>query len=207
MPWSSTEAQDYDAWYDRYRCAYETELAALRVLLPEEGEGLEVGVGTGRFASALGIRVGVEPSKEMAQVAHSRSVAVCLAVAEALPFQTASFDRVLMVTALCFVPDAPAALREAARVLRPGGVVVVADIDPESFLGREYAARRARSAFLRDARFHSVEAIEHWLSAAGFQRIEVFQTLFHSPQELTTVEQPRRGHGEGGVVLFRATKP
>ena len=39
----------YEAWFDRNMAAYESELAALRALLPKSGEGLEVGVGTGRF--------------------------------------------------------------------------------------------------------------------------------------------------------------
>ena len=53
----------YEAWFEHHRLAYESELEAIRMLLPQSGEGLEVGVGTGRFAAPLGIGVGVEPSQ------------------------------------------------------------------------------------------------------------------------------------------------
>ena len=62
----------YEAWFEHHRLAYESELKAIRMLLPKNGEGLEVGVGTGRFAAPLGIGVGVEPSPAMGQLARER---------------------------------------------------------------------------------------------------------------------------------------
>lgn len=44
----------YDDWFERHRAAYLSELLAVRALLPWEGRGLEVGVGTGRFAGPWG---------------------------------------------------------------------------------------------------------------------------------------------------------
>ncbi len=46
----------YDDWFDRHPAAYQSELAVVGELWPEEGVGLEIGVGTGRFAEPLGIR-------------------------------------------------------------------------------------------------------------------------------------------------------
>lgn len=60
---------EYDEWFERYPFVYESELAALRqqmLSLPENLLGLEVGVGTGRYAAPLGIKEGIEPSEEMA---------------------------------------------------------------------------------------------------------------------------------------------
>jgi hypothetical protein len=54
-------AQEYDEWYAQNEFAYLSELAAIKAFMPTEGHGLEIGVGTGRFAAALGIKVGVEP--------------------------------------------------------------------------------------------------------------------------------------------------
>ena len=45
----------YDSWFERHAAAYYSELLAVRALLPWEGRGLEVGVGTGRFAAPLGV--------------------------------------------------------------------------------------------------------------------------------------------------------
>ncbi|PIW33718.1 MAG: SAM-dependent methyltransferase, partial [bacterium (Candidatus Ratteibacteria) CG15_BIG_FIL_POST_REV_8_21_14_020_41_12] len=55
----------YDAWYDNYRFAYLSEVEAIKKVLPRKGKGLEVGVGTGRFASVLGIHYGIDPSVKM----------------------------------------------------------------------------------------------------------------------------------------------
>ena len=57
-----THTLQYDAWFERHRAAYESEVAALRALATGGDRWLEVGVGTGRFAVPLGVGYGVEPS-------------------------------------------------------------------------------------------------------------------------------------------------
>lgn len=61
-----------EAWFSRHQAAYLSELFVVRALLPWEGKGLEIGVGTGRFAAPLGVEVGVDPSKEMLAYAFKR---------------------------------------------------------------------------------------------------------------------------------------
>lgn len=78
----------YDAWFDRHEAAYRSELAALRALLPAEGEGLEVGVGTGRFAAPLGIEYGVDPAPAMRARARARGIAVTEGEARTSPLPT-----------------------------------------------------------------------------------------------------------------------
>jgi hypothetical protein len=96
----------YDEWFERNRAVYESELRAVASLLPRHGVGIEIGVGTGRFAARLGIAVGVEPSAAMGAVARRRGIEVIQAVAECLPLADATFDVALMVTTLCFLDDA-----------------------------------------------------------------------------------------------------
>jgi len=103
-------AKEYDNWFERNRFAYRSEIEALRILVPSEGEGLEVGVGTGRFAVPLGIKIGVEPAKAMAEIARRRGIRVIEGKAEKLPFANSSFDFVLFVATLCFVQDPVKAL-------------------------------------------------------------------------------------------------
>src|ERR1044072_3735736 len=100
----------------------------------------DVGCGTGSLAIALaerGAKVwGVDASQEMlaeAQAKRSRA-RVKEAHAEELPFKDGWFERVVMRLSLHHL-DRPRALREAARVLAPGGRIVVGTFDPEQFAG------------------------------------------------------------------------
>lgn len=140
-------AEQYDAWFDRHREIYLAELAAVRELIPVGGKGVEIGIGTGRFAGPLGIPVGVEPSPRMAELARRHGLLVFEATAEALPFSDGEFDFVLMVTVICFLDDVELALREAHRVLRPEGALVIGFIDRESALGRQYRLKRIEACF------------------------------------------------------------
>ena len=85
-------ATEYDSWFDENRALYHAELAAVRDMLPIGGQGVEIGVGTGRFAAPLGIALGVEPSHGMAELARKRGMEVLEGVAEALPLADGAFD-------------------------------------------------------------------------------------------------------------------
>ena len=196
-------ARRYDAWFERHPSAYESELRAIRELLPG-GRVLEVGVGTARFASELGVGFGAEPASAMAELAKKRGVRVCRAAAEALPFRPESFDGGLLVNVLCFLEQPEHALGEALRVLRPGGRIVVGIIDRESWLGMRYA--RSRGAFYRHARFYSAAEAAELLRSAGFGNLRFVQTLFRDPEKLSKAEPVRHGYGEGGFVAISAEK-
>ena len=75
----------YEQWFETHRFAYQSEVEAVRALLPAEGHGIEIGVGSGRFAEPLGISVGIDPSPSMREVAERRGVHTVDGVAEDLP--------------------------------------------------------------------------------------------------------------------------
>jgi hypothetical protein len=78
-------AEQYEDWFEKNRWVYEAELRAVKAMLPPGGHGVEIGVGTGRFAEPLGIKIGVEPSKRMREIAQKRGIKVLDGVAEKLP--------------------------------------------------------------------------------------------------------------------------
>ena len=168
----------YDEWFDKHPQIYHTELEAIQRILPPFKKGLEIGVGTGRFAKPLGIEVGVEPSEAMAQIAKSRGIQVVPGVAKKLPFADESFDLVLMVTTICFVDDADRALQEIHRILTPKGDLILAFVDKESDLGRFYLANRDKSRFYKEATFYSKKEIFKLLKKHGFILEACNESLF-----------------------------
>lgn len=122
-------AEDYDrliALLERVLFGAGREWVCSRAL----GEVLEIGVGTGRNLYFYPTEVhltGVELSPKMLEIARRRAresgIEADLRVGDAqhLPFPDASFDTVVATLALCTIPDEHRAVIEAARVLRPGG--------------------------------------------------------------------------------------
>ena len=197
------QAPEYDAWFEKNDGMYQAELEALRALIPAGGHGVEIGVGTGRFAAPLGISVGVEPSLRMAALARQRGIEVLEGVAEALPFADGSFDFAVMVTVVCFLDDVARAFKEARRILKPGGAFVVGFIDRESGLGRAYEQKKGESRFYREATLYSASEVRTLLAKAGFSQFSCRQTLL--PEETTDLSM-LEGHGNDGLVVMRAIK-
>jgi len=202
-----THHQRYDAWFERHAAAYQSELLAVRALLPWEGLGLSIGVGTGRFAAPLGVQVGIDPARKVLAYAQTRGISLVQGIAEALPFADATFARILSVTTLCFVDDAAAMLAEAYRVLQPGGALVLGIIDRDSTLGQHYLAHQAENVFYRDASFYSGDELHDLLRDGGFGEFEWLQTLSQPLPEIREVEPLRPGRGQAAFVVVRARRP
>ena len=202
-----THPDRYDDWFDEHPAAYESELAAVRELWPEEGVGLEIGVETGRFAGPLGIRYGIDPSKEMCDRARKRGIEVTEGVGEELPYADEQFDMVLLTTALCYLEDPLQVFREAYRALRPGGVLVVGFIDRSSELGRHYEEHRSESLFYSEVNFHSAPEVVELFAKAGFEHLDIRQTLFGDPEEMTRPDVPEADYGAGSFIVIRGVKP
>ena len=80
-------------------------------------------------------------------------------------------------------------------------------IDQESKLGMTYKAYKSESAFYNVARFYSVSELQHLLTDASFEDLNYAQTLFHSLQEIRSIEPVYPGHGKGAFVVLRCAKP
>jgi SAM-dependent methyltransferase len=164
-------AERYDRWYDDHREIYRQELQLLRHSSGARGWDLEVGVGTGRFAAPLGIRLGIDPSLPMLRMARARGVEAVRGVAEVLPFRDASMGSVLVMTSLCYFDDPSPAFREILRVLAPGGRVVIGFLGRGGEIAERYRNTREKGLFLARATFYTPIEVIRLLGEAGFANI------------------------------------
>jgi len=151
----------YAEWVGGLHNSYSQRVAAvLRRLLPP-GEGrtcLDIGCGTGARAEALrdlGWRpIGVDLSN--GQLRHARRILpVAVADATALPIATGCLDAAVSILTHTDLPDYPGVIREAARVVRPGGRFVHVGIHP-CFTGA-FADRADPARIIVDNGYHRRE--------------------------------------------------
>jgi len=166
-------AADYDRWFDENTAVYTAEVRILKSVVPGAGRGLEVGVGSGRFTAPLGIRYGIDPSRTLLEMAKCHDTEVVLGEGENLPYRAGSFDFVLMMTVICFAGDVGSLLREAGRVLVPGGALVVGFIERGGGIEQKYRSEKTKGRFLQHARFFSVDEVLCLLRDAGFAQVAV----------------------------------
>lgn len=197
----------YEEWFENFDHAYASEVDALDSLRPATSRAIEIGVGTGRFAEPLGVTYGIDPAREILQPATDRGIDVVQGVAEAVPFADDTFDLVLVVTTICFVDSVDTMFAEAGRLLRPGGSILLGYIDKESRVGKHYQEIKDENPFYRPATFHTTVGVLDALDAAGFEDVEIRQTIFQMPDEMTEPDPVRDGHGDGSFVALRATWP
>ena len=202
-------AQRYDDWFNAPRGAaiFAMELDCLRLIgRGFAGRWLEVGVGTGRFAQALGVGYGVDPSASMLEFASRRNIAVKPGRGEELPYPAVYFDGTLLVVTVCFLDDPAAALAEGGRVLRPGGALVAGLVPADSPWGEHYRALAAEGhPFYSAARFYRAAELTALAEAAGYTLHSAVSTLTSPPtDEPPPAEQPREGVVDGaGFVALR----
>ncbi|MFH1350584.1 MAG: class I SAM-dependent methyltransferase [Pseudomonadota bacterium] len=199
-------AEQYEAWFEKNRWVYEAELRAVKTMIPTGGRGLEIGVGTGRFAGPLGIKNGVEPSKRMRDFAQKRGIRALDGVAEELPFDDSGFEFVLMVTTVCFIDDIGKALMETYRVLSDGGVLIIGFVNRNSKMGKIYLERQKENVFYKEATFFSVDELVEYMNHAGFTELTFNQTIFGTLAETARDEPVKPGYGEGSFVVIRGRK-
>ena len=196
------KAEHYDKWFEKHYDLFLAELAAIEKVMPKHEHGIEIGVGTGRFAAPLGIKFGIDPVPEMLKKAAKRGIKVREGFAEDLPYPSDSFDYVLMTTTICFLDDIDKAFAEVFRILQAGGIFTVAFIDKNSHLGQKYQKRK-NDPFYSQATFCSPDGLYSKLKNANLKVIETYQAL------LPVSDDPfecNEGEGEGAFVIINSKK-
>ncbi|MGH1354042.1 MAG: class I SAM-dependent methyltransferase [Thalassovita sp.] len=152
-----------------------------------KGAVLDIGCGpqihSPRYLDGEGIGpvVGLDPLPGAA----TREFPFLIGISEALPFADASFDGVVFCRSLDHVLDTASALREAMRVLRPGGTLcVVMDLmsdERQSLVARlSHLASRGMGQFIKSARAHGVIHAARYIWTVGTLKVpEGAEDMFH----------------------------
>jgi SAM-dependent methyltransferase len=159
------EMGEYGDWSRRYVL---DAVMLERALAGAAADALDVGCGEGRFCrllSARGIRmVGVDPT--LALIERARALDPTgdyrIGVGEALPAEDASFDMVVSYLTLIDIPDYQAAIGEMARVLRPGGSLLVANLTSFATAQVRKSEAEEERSFEIDHYLDERSAMESW---------------------------------------------
>jgi len=197
--------------YDRVATAYDSRYARNTYIGVEQALAsfvedsraahlrvLEIGCGTGhwvrRLREAGQIAFGLEPSVAMLAVARgSLSGRLIRGRAEALPCTSASCDRLFCINALHHFSDPAAFLLEARRVLRSGGRILTAGLDPHNGQDQWWVYDYFPGALTADRqRYLPTGRIRELMTAAGFSHAET-QMIQHLPREMTISEARSEG--------------
>jgi SAM-dependent methyltransferase len=200
----------YDSWFEEEgRLIFASEVEALRQALPLlPRPWIEVGVGSGRFAQALGIDIGLDPSSGLLKIARNRGARALLGRGEEAPFKDGSFGAIFFIATLCFIDSPNRILTEAARLLKSQGKVVLGLVLKESPWGQLYQRERETGhRFYRHATFYSYAEVEMLLMQTGFSIEKVASTLFQNPGKVNHIELPRQGFSaDAGFAVILAGK-
>jgi SAM-dependent methyltransferase len=190
-------ALEYDAWFDKEgSIIFFIEVQAFRTLLPSLPKPwLEIGVGSGRFAQALGIETGVDPSIKLVEMARKRGINAFLGWGEEPLFDEESFGTVFLIVTLCFLDLPLEVLKEASRILMPGGKIVLGLVLKESPWGQFYQRKKVEGhRFYKYATFYTCDEAVRLLTRAGFLTEKVVSTLFQRPGQVKHAEEPKEGY-------------
>ncbi len=215
-------AEDFDAWFDKNRIIFESEMLAEKHFLENPENAVSIGVGSGLFASKLGIKYGIEPAEKMAERARDRGIEVKIGTAENVPFPDERFNSVLLSTILSYVKDPQQAVHEAFRILKPGGYIVVSFLTREGSYAMMYDLAYLHGQhdftispkhpypvkFIRGTHWLSTGEVTSLLQKAGFIDLKYVQTLTKHPKYTNEeIEKPVEGYKKGDFIVVQGRKP
>jgi len=169
------EADRYDEWFEQNQDLFLRQAVLIRSSLGDHpGHILEIGCGPGRFAAALGIGCGIDPSCPFIRKTVSRGVPAVCGCGEYLPFRPGHFSRVLLITVLEFVSRPDRILQECCRILKPGGRVIIGGLEISGDM-KEKEREKAMSTFRSHLRYLPREVLTGEITRAGLSVLSIIR--------------------------------
>ena len=224
-------AEKYDSWFLKNMIVLESEIALLAHFLKKPGHALSVGCGSGLFEMLLRrnygivIEEGIEPSAGMAEIARNRGLKVQIGLAESINYKQNEFDTVIFNGSPSYIKDLKQAFKEAYRVLKLGGYIVVLDVPKESSYALLYNLAKILKKwdnpllqgvrpenpypieFVTEANWRTTQEKIDLLKEVGFKDFKYAQTLTRHPlYSNREKEEPIEGYDRGDYVAICGQK-
>jgi len=214
-------AVDFESWFKNNKNLFYSELNALKEMISDPKNCVSIGIGNGLFAEELGIKKGVEPSIGMAELARAKGINVKIGRAEDIPLEDVSCSQVLLGTILAYVEDKEKAVKEAYRILKKDGEVIISILpaegafamlyrltNQEGFYDKNLAPRYPYPMeFIKDTEWISSGELLSLMKKAGFKNIKAVQTLLNNPKYSDQeIEKAVKGYKMGSYVVFKGVK-
>lgn len=224
-------AEQYDSWFLANPNVLLSEVKLVAKVLEGCQNIFSVGCGSGLFESILrkdyGIEIneGLEPSKDMAEIAQKRGINVTISTSEDFDYADKKYDTIIYNGCPGYITDLEKALKNSLDALNAGGKLIVIDIPKESGYGLLYNLAKATQSWdhplLKDVYPRSPYPIElvaqaNWrttgekleiMKKLGLTDFEFYQTLVaHPVYSDDKVEEPIEGYDQGDYVAICAYK-
>lgn len=214
-------SKNFEIWFENNENLFLSELNALKEMVTDPGNCLSIGVGNGLFAEKLGIKKGVEPAAGMANLAREKGIEVIKGRAEDIPFPDNSYKQVLLGTILGYVENKEKAIKEAYRILRNEGEVIISILPAEGSFTMLYKLAETNNSydkniapeypypldFIKDTEWITTKKLINLMKKTGFKNLEFVQTLTKHPKySSNSVEKAVPGYKKGDYVVVKGVK-
>ena len=206
-----TFTEKYDAWYNSKdgKSLYESEILCLKALIKNPSTPiLEIGVGTGRFSMWFKGAIGIDPALHALRFAKKRGTHVVQANGENVPFRDETFGCIMLIVTMCFLQNPVTVLKEANRVLKENGALIIGFIQKDSSWGRFYEEKKRKGHPLYiEAKFYTLDDIERLLKITGLRISQIKSTLLRNPDMPAEIESPFDGYyNNAGFVCMEVKR-
>ena len=224
-------ANAYDSWFFDNQNLLTSELKLVAHFLDQDSEILSIGCGSGLFESLLAkdynihITHGIEPSKDMAEIAKKRGLQVDISPAETCTIEPNKFDIILFNGSVSYISDLNICINKAYDALKTGGKLILIDVPKESGFATLYNLASAVDTWqhpllahisptnpypielVRSANWRTSDEKITLMQATGFVDFEYAQTLLTHPMYANDkVQKVIEGYDRGDYVAICAYK-